>query len=45
MDGNPVIEPKNRNFTASLAKEKETGHKKLTREANTEDLCGKALQR
>jgi len=40
MDASPGIEPKNRNFTTFLAKDRETGHKKSTREANAEDLCG-----
>ena len=39
-DANPGREPKNRNFTTELARERETGHKKSTREANAEDLCG-----
>jgi hypothetical protein len=39
-DGSPEKEPKNRNFTTELARERETGHKKSTREANTEDSCG-----
>jgi hypothetical protein len=42
-DANPGREPKNRNFTTTLAREWETGHKKSTREANTEDLCGNGL--
>jgi hypothetical protein len=39
-DASLRIESKNRNFTTGLARERETGHKKSTREANTEDLCG-----